>query len=845
VRAALSLLLAWLALAATPAYAAADLSIALVRSGVYKIGNTVSYTITVTNNGGASETGRITVGGTVPTGLTFTGASGSGWACAPGGALGNCYYDGDLASGASAPALTVTVVARTEGEKRVTASVSGSNDNVPANNTASDTAIAFGPADLSIAIARSGTFQVGQTITYAVTVTNKGTGTEFGRITVGGTVAPGLSFTGVAGTGWTCTAGGALGTCSYDTDLAANASTPALTITVMVNTEGEKKVTATVTGTNDPVSANNTTSDTGTALPKDPPAAPIAKFVITGTACPPGAGIGGANACQPYTAPTTAGRATDMYLTAIGADGKTMAPPTATLPMEFALRCLNPATPAGVKASIGGTALPACAPQSDSVPGSWSTTNVSFASGQASAKLSFQYADVGQVALHLRQGSTPGTTVVFVSRPSKLAFRSISRGGVQAPATVAPNGAAFAMAGEAVLVSIGALIESTGNPTLAPNFGKETARPAFALVRDPLYTNLADTSYLAAQPALAVDDATWTGASLGWSVNVSWPEVGATAFTADLQDYLGTGAVPGARQEVGRFYPAYFTTEITAPAPCGAGITCPVRPLDPIGVAFSGQPFKARVVARGVQGQELLNFTRAWFRTVRLSAVGPDNKAAPGVLAPAQLTASGETLLTHTLANAYASAQHRANNWSAPATMVLRAQAQDGLDPKGVSSDRSPAAASDEDGLVVVSGRLRVPNALGTDMLRTPLALRAEYWSGSAWTGYPTYTEPVTATPAQAQFSLCTRTLAGADGLCNLALVGASATPATVALAKGAAVLWLRAPGKQSGSAQVEGRRRDGALSVQFNGWSWLPSTVGRVHFGSHRSPLIYVREVY
>ena len=345
------------------------------------------------------------------------------------------------------------------------------------------------------------------------------------------------------------------------------------------------------------------------------------------------------------------------------------------------------------------------------------------------------------------------------------------------------------------------------------------------------------------------NDATWKRAAKTWSVDASWGEAGATTFTLDLATYLGAEGVTGASKKVGRFYPAYFTTEIAAPVACGAGITCPARSPDPIGVAFSGQSFSARVVARGVQNQKLDNFRGAWFRTVNLSAVTAGGAPAPGALAPAMLSsdqfnAVDDPKLTHTLPNAYVSTAPRANNWSAPATLYLRAQAQDGLDPKGVTSDRS-TGVSGEDGLVVVSGRLRVVNALGTDMLRTPLDLRAEFWSGSAWTGYPAYTELVPAAPAQAQFTLCTRTLAGADGLCNPALVGVSATPATVALAKGAGVLWLRAPGKQSGSAQVEGRRRDGALSVQFRGWSWLPSTVGRVNFGSHRSPLIYVREVY
>jgi hypothetical protein len=471
--------------------------------------------------------------------------------------------------------------------------------------------------------------------------------------------------------------------------------------------------------------------------------------------------------------------------------------------------------------------------------------DVTFGPGQASKALSFEYADVGQVELHLRQGGASGTAALFVSRPWMVDFRGISRGGVEAPSTVAANGQAFAMAGETLLVEIGARVEDAGKVTWAPNFGNEANRPALTLDRVALFTDAAKGDHLPAAPALNVDAASWKGGAGKVTVNASWGEVGATAFRIGLPDYLATGAVAGASKEVGRFYPAWFSTEITPPVVCGSGIVCPERQADPVGVAYSGQQFGARVVARGVQGQELTNFTGAWFRTITLRAVDAKGTAVAGELAPAQLSAIGAHRLTHTLPNPYSALSPRAGNWTAPTTFYLRAQAQDGLDPKGISSERSSPGVSGEDALVVLSGRLRVPNALGTDVLRTPLALRAEYWSGTAWRGHAEYTEPLVRDAALARFSLCTLTLAGSGTPCNSALVAVSTLAPTVALAKGAGVLWLAAPGKQAGSTALAGKRRDGAVSVQFDAWSWLPSTVGRVNFGSHRSPLIYVREVY
>ena len=846
-RAVLVLLSGLLVLAAAPAHAAADLSIAIARTGTFQVGTYVNYAVTVTNNGNGAELGAIRVGGTVASGLTVTGVSGTGWTCAAGGALGSCSYGAGLAPNAKSSPLKVTAYVATEGRKTVSAVVTGNTDENSANNSATDTGTAFAPADLAIAIVRSGTFQVGRSISYAVTVTNKGPGTEWGAISVGGSVASGLSVTGVSGAGWTCAIRGTLGSCTYGAGLAPNASTPALTITALVNSEGQKTVTGTVTGTADPNSANNTATDTGTALPVDPPPAPpVTGYALTDRACAIGVKIGEANACGYYKAPTTAGRAADLYLTAMDADGKAKAPPTATVSMQFALRCINPAATAGIKPRIGETDLAPCASKADTLSDDsrWSGAfDVAFAAGQASKALRFQYADVGEIELHLRQGGSAGTAARFVSKPWMVDFRRISRGGVAAPSTVAANGQAFAMAGETLLVEIGARVDDAGKLTWAPNFGNEAIRPSLTLGHAALFTDATRDDHLPADSALAVDAATWKAAAGKVSVDASWGEAGATAFTVDLTDYLGSGTVGGSRRDVGRFYPAYFTTEISPPAVCGSGIVCPARPGDPVGVAYSGQPFSARVVARGVRGQELANFTGAWFRTITLSAVDAKGAAAAGVLAPAQLSASGTHQLTHTLPNPFAAARSRAGNWSAPTTLYLRAQAQDGLDPKGISSDRTPDV-SDEDALVVLSGRLRVPNALGTDVLRTPLALRVEYWSGTTWRGHADYTEPLPRDAALARFSLCTLTLARTGTACDPALVAVSTLAPTVALARGAGVLWLAAPGKQAG-AQRAGKRRDGAVSVRFDAWSWLPSTLGRVNFGSHRSPLIYVREVY
>jgi uncharacterized repeat protein (TIGR01451 family) len=63
---------------------APDLTIAKTHSGNFSRGQTgATYTITVTNGGNGTTSGQVTVTDTLPTGLTATGLSGSGWTCAP------------------------------------------------------------------------------------------------------------------------------------------------------------------------------------------------------------------------------------------------------------------------------------------------------------------------------------------------------------------------------------------------------------------------------------------------------------------------------------------------------------------------------------------------------------------------------------------------------------------------------------------------------------------------------------------------------------------------------------------------------------------------------------------
>ncbi len=110
------------------------------------------YTLTVTNNGPGSTTGTITVVDALPAGLTATTIAGTGWNCTLGTLT--CTRNDALSAGSSYPSISVTVNVDGNAPASVTnqASVSGSGDNTPGNDTASDPTLIHGLLYLPIIV---------------------------------------------------------------------------------------------------------------------------------------------------------------------------------------------------------------------------------------------------------------------------------------------------------------------------------------------------------------------------------------------------------------------------------------------------------------------------------------------------------------------------------------------------------------------------------------------------------------------------------------------------------------------------------------------------------------------
>ena len=119
---------------------AVDFSIAKVHSPVSAApGQTVTFTVTVTNVGNTPSSGTVTVIETPPAGLTISAISGTGWTCTV--ATRTCTRSDALAPTASYPVITVTTsvgAGVAPGTLTNSAAVEGGGDPNGANNAAGD-----------------------------------------------------------------------------------------------------------------------------------------------------------------------------------------------------------------------------------------------------------------------------------------------------------------------------------------------------------------------------------------------------------------------------------------------------------------------------------------------------------------------------------------------------------------------------------------------------------------------------------------------------------------------------------------------------------------------------------
>ncbi len=228
-----------------------NLAINKSHTGNFRQGQTgAEYAIAVTNNGPDATAGLVTVTDSLPTGLTATAISGTGWNCVL--ATLTCTRSDVLAANASYPPITMTVDVANNAPASVinSATVDGGGDPTPTTDNDPTTILS---TNLVIDKSHSGDFTQGQTgATYTLSVTNNGPDASAGQVTVTDTLPADLTATAINGPGWDCVL--ATLTCTRSDVLAANASYPNITLTVNVANNAPASVinSGTVSGGGDP-----------------------------------------------------------------------------------------------------------------------------------------------------------------------------------------------------------------------------------------------------------------------------------------------------------------------------------------------------------------------------------------------------------------------------------------------------------------------------------------------------------------------------------------------------------------------------------------------------------------
>jgi uncharacterized repeat protein (TIGR01451 family) len=219
------------------------------------VGNNLTYTVTITNNGPDAATG-VTLTDTLPGGVTVVSIYSTNGACSLASGTVTCNFD-PMANGAVVT-VTIVVTPNTPGGITNTATVAGNEtDPNTANNTATAVTTVIQPSDLSVTKTDApDPVTVGSNLTYTVTITNNGPDAATG-VTLTDTLPGGVTFVSATPSQGSCNQAAGVVTCNLGS--LANGASATVTIVVTPNTPGGISNTATVAGNEtDPNTANNT-----------------------------------------------------------------------------------------------------------------------------------------------------------------------------------------------------------------------------------------------------------------------------------------------------------------------------------------------------------------------------------------------------------------------------------------------------------------------------------------------------------------------------------------------------------------------------------------------------------
>ena len=205
----------------TPVTTPQDIDIDKTATPKVNVGETITYTMTVTNTSSVKTHDTITVTDPLPNGVTYNSASGTNWSCAGTQSLTCTWQGADLAPGASTTPITVLATAEESAVPSVTNTAKAHMGNLTVQDSA--TTIVNTPVNLSLhksAVPASGSdVSPGDQIDYTLHYSNTGQ-TDANGVVITDDIPAGTSYVaGSAACTTTCTASFSGNTVSWSLDL--------------------------------------------------------------------------------------------------------------------------------------------------------------------------------------------------------------------------------------------------------------------------------------------------------------------------------------------------------------------------------------------------------------------------------------------------------------------------------------------------------------------------------------------------------------------------------------------------------------------------------------------------
>lgn len=325
-----------------------------------------------------------------------------------------------------------------------------------------------------------------------------------------------------------------------------------------------------------------------------------------------------------------------------------------------------------------------------------------------------------------------------------------------------------------------------------------------------------------------------------WSNAANYSEVGAIQIGLEDRDFAQIDNSDGSPNWIvawpaltaGRFVPDHFDTAVSAT--CGS-------------FSYSGQPLPLTITARNAGGTTTQNYSGSLSlaKPVTLSAAN----GVAGTFSPNPLAASVFSGGVADLATSPSVSFTFASKLTAPAAVQVRAMDSDAVS----SADGSPVI---EGSSALRSGRLRLLNTYGSELLPIRVPVRSEFYTGTGWS--INTADNCTALPTIAFF---------ASNVIGAAPVIAAATPNPITLISGQATLVFNptnAAGRFDLAANLNAAGPDTSCNAAHGGtaanlswlqgfWSsacggtpaWAQDPNARIQLGVPRAPYIYLRERY